>query len=204
MKIVILVEGQTELAFKPSLRNFLSGRLSNKMPRLVFVPFRGRIPTERKLRSVVEGQLSDREPADAVIALTDVYTGTNDFSDAADAKEKMRSWVGSNSKFHPYVAQHDFEAWLLPFWPTIQRLAQHNKNAPMGAPESVNHSKPPAFRLKEIFEIGKCRDSYNKPRDAARILTDKENDLLTAANACPELKAFLNTILALCGGESIA
>jgi hypothetical protein len=58
-----------------------------------------------------------------VIALTDVYTGTDDFLDAADAKQKMRAWVGKNDRFHPHVAQHDFEAWLLPFWTDIQSLA---------------------------------------------------------------------------------
>jgi hypothetical protein len=53
--------------------------------------------------------------ADAVITLTDVYTGANEFKDAADAKDKMRQWVGVNDKFYPHAAQHDFEAWLLPF-----------------------------------------------------------------------------------------
>ena len=38
-------------------------------------------------RIIFEG----RKPADAVIALTDVYTGTDDFTDAADAKAKMRA-----------------------------------------------------------------------------------------------------------------
>ena len=105
---------------------------------------------------------------------------------------------GQKRKGH---ALHDFEAWLLPFWQTIQKLAQHNKTAPSGKPETVNHHNPPAYRIKEIFELGKCRDSYQKPRDARRIL--KDNDLLVAAKACPELKAFLNTILSLCGGEVI-
>jgi len=65
----------------------------------------------------------------------------------------------------------------------------------------VNHQNPPAYRIKEIFETGKCRDSYVKPRDAGRIL--RENDLLTAVNQCPELKAFVNTILAVSGGAVI-
>jgi len=40
-----------------------------------------------------------------------------------------------------------------------------------------------------------------KPRDARRILKDK--DLLISAIACPELKAFLNRILQLCEGDLI-
>jgi hypothetical protein len=65
----------------------------------------------------------------------------------------------------------------------------------------VNHQKPPARRIKEIFEIGKCRDSYVKARDAGRIL--RENDLIIAIRLCSELKAMINTILSLCGGSAI-
>ena len=200
MKIAILVEGETELGFKVALRKFLEPRLSGKMPNLDFDPCHGRIPKAEKLRRVVEDHLRGRKPADAVIALTDVYTGTDDFTDAADAKAKMRAWVGPNAKFHPHAAQHDFEAWLLPYWGTIKKLAGHNKAKPSGAPETVNHQNPPAYRIAEIFRLGKIRD-FNKRRDAARILTD--NDLLVSAKVCPELKAFLNTILSLCGGEVI-
>jgi hypothetical protein len=136
-----------------------------------------------------------------VIALTDVYTGTDDFGDAADAKAKMRGWVGGNPRFYPHAAQYDFEAWLLPFWPTIQQLAKHNRAAPPGNPETVDHARPPSHHLREIFRIGGCRTHYSKTRDAKRILRD--NDLLVAANACRELKAFLNTVLALSGGQAI-
>jgi hypothetical protein len=117
MRIAILVEGKTETAFKRTLIAFLQTRLAGKMPRLDFVPYDGRIPTGDKLKRVVENLLNDRKrPADAVIALTDVYTGTNppDFPTAADAKHKMRQWVGAEPRFHPHVALHDFEAWLLP------------------------------------------------------------------------------------------
>lgn len=199
MRIALLVEGDTERVFLPSLRMFLAKRLAGSMPSLTVRPYDGRIPKGEKLQRVVQDLLrKPPKPADAVIALTDVYTGTDDFKDAADAKAKMRKWVGDEPRFHPHVAMHDFEAWLLPYWPTIQKLARHNKAAPGGAPETVNHDKPPAYRIKEIFELGKCRDSYVKPRDALRIL--KDNDLSVAISACPELKAFVNTILQLSGG----
>ena len=139
---------------------------------------------------------------DAVIALTDVYTGTRDFLDAGDAKAKMRQWVGKQPEFYPHVALHDFEAWLIPYWEDIQRLAGHNMRKPGNNPEAIDHLKPPSHHIKEIFEKGNCRDSYRKPRDGMRILRDK--DLLIAANACPELRALLNTILRLSGGELIS
>jgi Domain of unknown function (DUF4276) len=79
-----------------------------------------------------------KDDFDAVIALTDVYTGTNDFQDGADAKAKMREWVGNNPNFYPHVAQYDFEAWLLPYWSRIKDLAKSNKSSPAGLPEKVS------------------------------------------------------------------
>ncbi len=155
MKISVLIEGKTEVAFKPVLIDFLQRRLARRMPRLDFVPCDGRIPKEGKLRRIVENLLcSGRPPADAVLALTDVYTGTVEFADAADAKQKMRSWAGNNPSFHAHAAQHDFEAWLLPYWPRIQELAGHNRAAPAGMPENVNHGNPPSKRIAEVFRTG--------------------------------------------------
>jgi hypothetical protein len=199
MRIAILVEGKTEKAFMSILREFLRPRLIGRMPNLDPLPYHGRIPKEDKLRRVVVNLFSGSRPVSAVIALTDVYTGAHDFANAADAKTKMHQWAGDNPNFYPHVAQYDFEAWLLPYWPTIQKLAKHNQNAPTGEPETINHNNPPAHRIQAVFESGKCRDSYIKPRDARRIL--EQNDLLVSANACPELKAFLNTILQLSGGQ---
>jgi len=79
VKISILVEGKTETAFKPHLVAFLQSKLVGRMPRLDMFPYDGRIPTADKLRRIVEYLLTfGVTPANAVIALTDVYTGTND------------------------------------------------------------------------------------------------------------------------------
>ena len=199
MKIAIIVEGKTEKAFIPILRGFLESRLQGKMPRLDPFIQDGRIPKHNKLRRAV-GQLLNTG-ADAVIALTDVYTGTNDFLDANDAKSKMSEWVGPEQRFYPHAAQHDFEAWLLPYWDDIQRLAGYKRARPAGQPEQVNHKKPPSKHIQEVFRLGKRRE-YVKDRDAGRVLDDK--DLSVAAQQCPELKALLNTILSLCGGELLA
>jgi Domain of unknown function (DUF4276) len=202
MKIAILMEGETERVFLPYLREFLSRRLVGKMPRLKSHKYDGRIPKQEKLKRVVEALLRGGDPdADHVIALTDVYTGSNDFQNAEDAKQKMRSWVGPNDRFHTHVAQHDFEAWLLPYWPAIQELARHNRTAPAGRPESVDHNHPPSYHIKAIFRTGQGPRHYTKTRDAKRILQGR--DLSVAAAACPELRAFLNTILILSGGEPI-
>lgn len=198
VKIAILVEGATEQAFLPALRVFLQARLpAQSMPKLDPMPQDGRLPTGEKLRRVVENLLSGRDAADAVVALTDVYTGTRAFATAADAKQQMRQWVGDEPRFYPHVALHDFEAWLLPYWADIQRLAGSKRGSPGQYPEHVNHNRPPAHVLKEVFRTGSNGRAYIKPRDALRILRDK--DLTIAAHACPELKEFLNTLLQLCG-----
>jgi hypothetical protein len=130
------------------------------MPRLDFFPYDGRIPKHDKLRRRVESLLTiGGTPAEAVIALTDVYTGTNDFINATDAKAKMRQWVGPDDRFHPHVAQYDFEAWLVPYWREIQEIAGHNKNPPPGHPEGVNHNHPPSYHVREIFRIAPLFDN---------------------------------------------
>jgi len=200
VRIAILVEGATETALKPALRNFLERRLSKRMPKLDFAPANGRLPKEERLRREVQLLLRSN---DAVIALTDVYTGSNphDFQDAADAKGKMRSWVGSEHLFYPHAAQFEFEAWLLPYWPRIQKLAGTNRQCPSLNPEIVDHDKPPAKHLAEIFRTGSAGRSYVKPRDATAILSGQ--DLAVSAIRCPEFKEFLNTILTLSGGQTL-
>ena len=65
------------MAFKPHLIAFLKTRLAQRMPKLDFFPSDGRIVKGEKLRRTVEALLQNgKPPADAVIALTDVYTGT--------------------------------------------------------------------------------------------------------------------------------
>ena len=76
MKIALLVEGETEKAFLPALRTYLQSHLAGEMPRFAPQPYNGRIPKEAKLQRVVQNLLSGRDACDHVIALTDVYTGT--------------------------------------------------------------------------------------------------------------------------------
>ena len=201
MRITIICEGKTERAFKPCLHDFLLERLAGNMPALKFDSHDGPIPTGKKLKRVVSNLLNTgAKRPDAVIALKDVYPDL-DSSDAATVKQQMKQWVGNEPNFFPHVALHDFEAWLLPHWDRIENLAGSN-SAPFGAnPEAVNHMNPPAHRLAQMFAAGTCRDSYNKPRDTGRIL--KNADLMVSINACPELKAFVNTILKLCDESKV-
>lgn len=194
MKIAVIVEGKTEKVFKDTLNRFLKTKLEGRMPKLLCVCAQGRIPKGEDLKKQVDRLLKNH---DAVIALTDVYTGSNDFETAEDAKQKMRSWTGENDKFYPHAAQHEFEAWLLPYWERIRQLAKSNKVRPGSQPEEVNHGNPPSRRINEAYRTGDGKTSYDKVLDAPRILAGQ--DLGVAVQACPELKAFVNTILTLCG-----
>lgn len=48
IKIAILVEGETEAAFREKFRDFLTSHLGQNMPKLKFIPQHGRIPKEGK------------------------------------------------------------------------------------------------------------------------------------------------------------
>jgi len=195
VRIAILVEGKTEKAFKRHLLGFLKTRLAGKMPRLDFDVRDGSLPTGEKLQRVVQRLLdAKRYPANAVIALTDVYP---EYENAADAKAKMKAWVPGEDRFHVHVALHDFEAWLLPYWDKIQKLTGSNRKSPGGDPEKVNHNNPPAYRLAEVYRIGTKTQSYIKTRDGGRILQGE--NLMVAIEACSELKSFVNRILTLYG-----
>ena len=196
VRIAIIVEGATEKAFRQPLIEFLRARLVDRMPKLRFIPEGGRIPKVDRLKQDVARLLKTH---DAVIALTDVYTGgrPSDFATASDAKAKMRLWVGDEPRFYPHAAQFDFEAWLLPYWPRIISLAQSNRRVPSTNPETIDHQTPPSVLLNEVFRTGTEKRPYSKIRDGAHIL--RGQDLAVAAAQCPELKAFLNTILSLSG-----
>ena len=193
-----MVERRTEEAFLGAVRGFLARKLPGRMPQLVPDRHDGRIPTGARLRAIVDRHLDSG--AGAVIALTDVYTGTGDFDDAADAKTKMRQWVPNETRFHPHAAQYDFEAWLIPYWERIQALSGTSRGKPPGNPELLNHVKPASRRIKDVFAAGKKR-FYSKTRDGKAILAGQ--DLTVAAAECAELKSLLNTILSLCGGATL-
>jgi len=103
MKIVIMVEGKTEAAFKPKLIEFMKQYLVDpghltKLPRLDFRKEDGGVPMGAELRRRVANHLSGKDPADHVIWLTDVYVdrrnpGKGHWKTAEEAKAKAREWV---------------------------------------------------------------------------------------------------------------
>jgi hypothetical protein len=129
----------------------------------------------------------------AVIGLIDVYP---DYDSAAAAKDDLNTKAGHHPNFYAHAAQYDVDAWLLPFWDDICRRLNIQRRSPGHNPEQVDGERPPSQRLTELYRLAKPRPrKYNKPADMYEILA--HHDLADAATKCPELRALLNTLLAL-------
>jgi hypothetical protein len=135
-----------------------------------------------------------------VVALVDVKgppgpSGLR-FPAAADAVTWLRTLCPDNERYFAHAAQHDLEAWLLPYWSTAAKKAgTPSVKAPSGNPEGINHDKPPSWHLADLYR--RSAKKYSKPRDGADIL--RGQDLTIAAAQCPQFKLFLNTLLTLAG-----
>ena len=154
----------------------------------------GAVPSGEKLRKLVDNELLDADTL-AVVVLKDMYAEFRGVT-AETAKASIWKDAGSSPKVHAHVARHDFEAWLLPYWNVILGRIS-NVQKPWGDhPEDVNDDDPPAHRLQGLYHLAKPKSRrYKKPSEAAAIL--RGQDLAVAAGRCPELKAFLNTLLRL-------
>ncbi len=190
--IVLVVEGATEKALKEKIKLFLDERAENqKKPRIRLQArnFKSLNPTD--LRYQAEDALE--KGAAAVVALIDVYPR---FRNAAEAKDWLRQATGNPSGFYAHAAQFDVEAWLLPYWDAICGRIGVKQSSPGANPEQVDNQNPPSKRLKTLYQRAKPKPKrYVKQIEMAAILRDK--DLTLAAAQCPELKAFLNTLLTL-------
>ena len=196
MKIVVLCEGQTEAALKQGLRELFQQRSGARRVGLEMRP----VPRS-KLPRLVERYGSSNDVT-GIIALTDVYP---DFESAASAKAALEESVAgcpNIEKFRAHVALFELEAWLMPFWDDIAESIGVKAKKPGAKPEEINHEKPPSRHLKELFRRAKQpRQNYEKVRHAWKWLTAER--LGRAAEECPELKALLNSLLELPGGEAL-
>ncbi len=194
MTIVLLAEGATETALKQKLKAFLDKRAkSEDRPK---VALRAKdIMTLNPDRLSRRIQLELRDPrVEAVVGLVDVYPH---FTSAIKAKDFLRQAANGEPRFHAHAAQYDVEAWLLPYWNAICRRIRVKQTAPGPHPEQVDRDHPPSKRLAKLYRRAKPARKYVKPKEMAAILRDK--DLAIAANACPEFKKLLNTLLGLAG-----
>lgn len=200
MTVVLLAEGDTERALKAPFKDFLDQQAAIEgIPRTRLVT-RPRIEVNpEKLRRQVILEL-EAPDVTAVVGLVDVFPR---FADAGGAKSWLKQSVDDAPPFYAHAAQFDVEAWLLPYWDDIYLRIGVQKRRPGAHPERVNGQNPPAYRLAELYQLAKPKPrKYNKPIEMRAILMGK--DLTVSANACPEFKAFLNTLLFLGGLTPLA
>ncbi|MCW1969219.1 MAG: DUF4276 family protein [Anaerolineae bacterium] len=195
MTIVILVEGNTEVGLIDHIRNFVAmqAKQFNRQPaKLKSIVMDGRNPITigKQIRNSL-----NMPDVNAVVGLIDVYP---QFKHAIEAKEWLMNIAqdaGIRQHFYAHAAQYDVEAWLLPYWDAIcQRIGV--KQTPISQhPENVNGTQPPAYRLQALYQRAKPPRRYVKTKEMPAILRGK--DLGLSINACPEFKAFINTLLKL-------
>lgn len=194
MRVVLICEGATEAAIRTGLREFLHSR-AKSVARLGITMSSLKGPTIRtKLQTIVRNHFEESDVI-GVVALTDVYP---DHKNATVAKDALRRFAGTEAKreaFRVHAAQFEIEAWILPFWSEIAKHLKIDAKSPGANPEQVNDQKPPSHHLKELFRRAK-RD-FDKVTDGPRWLTGDR--LAKAADSCPELKSFLNSLLEFAG-----
>lgn len=195
MTIVVLVEGDTEVALMEHVRNFLNSQAANVKktnPKIKSLKIDGANPVT--IGKQIRNSLHMFDVV-AVVGLIDVYPK---FANASDAKK----WLFESAKsanitqgFYAHAAQYDVEAWLLPYWDSICQRIGVKQSIPSPYPENINGDNPPAYRLKALYQRAKPARTYIKTKEMPAILRNK--DLLTSISACPEFKAFINTLLSL-------
>ncbi len=199
MKIVLLVEGDTERALKGHIKAFLDQRAQAAGRPRVRLETRGKVnvkPHKLKQRVGLELRAPDVK---AVVGLIDVFPR---FKSATQAKAYLAE-SADHPKFYAHAAQFDVEAWLLPYWADICRRVRVTQKTPGSNPETVDQMNPPAYRLRKLYQRAKPRPrKYVKTTEMFAILKGK--DLTLSANQCPEFKAFLNTLLKLSDLEPLS
>ncbi len=194
MTVVLVAEGATELALERALKAFLDERATAEgRPKVALRTKPTMSLNANRLRRDVELELSSPRVT-AVVGLIDVYP---EFSSASEAKEWQRQAVGAERRFYPHAAQYDVEAWLLPYWDVICGRLSVRRTRPGPQPEQVDRDKPPSKHLEALYAAAHPPRKYVKRIEMLTIL--RRQNLTVAADQCPELKALLNTLLALGG-----
>ena len=195
MTIILLVEGETERSLTEKIREFLNTHSQlHQQPRVAL--------QTRKIKSIAPNALGrqinlelQNPRVTAVVALIDVFPKHQNAEEAKQFLQNAARCAGVTANFFPHAAQFDVEAWLLPYWGDICTRIGVRQNSPGANPEQVNRIRPPSYRLEELYNRANPPRTYKKTLEMPAILKNK--DLARSANACPEFKNLLNTLLNL-------
>lgn len=193
MTIRVYTEGEAEeKALGPLLRRELEAlrdcrwRIETRC-----VPGKERLLKQiaKRVRLAVE-----TDGVDAVFALVDFHPDTRPLE---ELKAEMGRHVDKDhrGRFHPHVAVHDLEAWILADHGPLQRRL-HTALKGWDSPESVDMLKPPKRHINELF-LSHIRHAYKETIDAPKLLGQADTNLI--ARKCPHFKAFRDDLLSVAG-----
>lgn len=202
MKIVLLVEGQTECAALPA---FLKRWLDPQLTQPIAIK-----PVQRpgSARLIKEAEASAKrflKQADviAVFGLVDLY-GSGDFPADRTTVEDRVAWLiacverpfrrkkSPEPRFRQFVAVHELEAWLLSdpdIFPATVSAALKKIDR---SPEDIDFDEPPKKLLQRLYRRW-LKKEYKEVTDGAVNFQKLDPD--RARQRCPRLGALLDSML---------
>ena len=203
MKIVLLVEGQTEdKALAEFLKRWLDAQALAQPVGVQTVRLQGagefiKQTPDRAMRALN----APKGDVVAVFALLDLYGCPLPYPSAQMPVSEKLAWGKrhlegqvSHSRFRQCFAVHETEAWLLSdpaIFPVEVRTALAAKSQ---QPEAVNDEEPPAKLLGRLYNTHLGR-GYRKAVDGPTLF--RQLDPATAYSKCPSLRALLDEMLTL-------
>ncbi len=195
MKLVLLVEGETEKYLPPFLKRWLDTKTAQPAAIRV-VNLHGAANYMKDFARRARTEFAEAE-AGGVLGLVDFYGSGLDYPEGnlgekyAWARTKLESMVGDR-RFRQHFAVHETEAWLLSQPEVFPReVARELLTKP---PETINLQNPPSKILKEVYQR-KLKTKYAKPTEGAKLFRKIDPEL--AASRCPHLKLLLDDLLDL-------
>lgn len=201
MKIVLFVEGRTEMALSGFFKRWLDARLPQRIG-VKTVRFTGWRDYYDEIATKVELNLSGKAGADVVagIGLLDLYgpefypKGTAAAADRYSwAKKHLEEKVG-HPRFRQHFAVHETEAWLLAAPEILPREVRAALPGRSARPEEVNFDEPPAKLLSRLYRE-KLSRSYKKVIDGAELFRALPPE--QASDRCPHLQILLKEMIEL-------
>jgi Domain of unknown function (DUF4276) len=195
VKIVLLVEGQTEKYLPPFLKCWLDSRTPERVA-IRPVVFSGVANYMKDFARVARTEFAETD-ASGVVGLIDFYASGLCYPDGsideryAWAQRKLQSMVGDH-RFRQHFAVHETEAWLFSQPEIFPREVA--PELPKKEPETINLQNPPSRVLREVYQR-KLKTKYRKPTEGAKLYRKLDPEL--AASRCPHLKLLLDDLLGL-------
>jgi hypothetical protein len=204
MKLVLLVEGQTE---SRAAGEFIKRWLDPQLTRPIAIPppviLRGYANFAKELTTKARMYLDQPHNSEiiAVIGLLDLY-GPGFYPPDKSSASERQAWAKQHfevqvarDRFHMYFAVHETEEWLLSqpeIFPTEVQKALPEKR--IARPEQVNFQEPPAKLLNRVYRQATGRN-YKKTTHGQQLF--KKLDPALAAARCPYLQRMLDDLLSL-------